>query len=267
MVGQRVYFRTISNHRFFMTSSSQPTPPDAPLMRIQKYLAHRGIASRRQVEDWIQEGSLKINGKLATLGAKVDPEKDHVIADGRHIKPGAFLPQHVTFMLYKPKGYICSHKDPLHTQTVYKLLPAPYRKRKFICAGRLDKDSEGLVILTTDGALAQFIMHPSNEVLKRYKVVLDIPLQPQQVETLRKGVWDEDEFLLPKKIIPSRTGLTQKFEVHLNEGRKREIRRLFQAEGANVQKLKRIQIGKVKLLQDSVPGDFAKIEVGIKDFS
>lgn len=229
-------------------------------MRIQKYLAHRGIASRREVESWIEDGLVKVNGQMAVPGMKVDPLKDHVIANGKHVKPAPLVIEHVTFILYKPKGYLCTHSDPFHKQTVFSLLPKPYRKRKFICAGRLDKDSEGLVLLTTDGALAQHIMHPSNNILKRYQVVLDMPLEADQVAELSKGVWDEEEFLMPTKIIPSRPGPTHRFEVHLNEGRKREIRRLFKAVGTTVVRLKRIQIGRVKLPKGAEPGHFEQID-------
>lgn len=229
-------------------------------MRLQKYLAHRGVASRREVEEWIQDGLVKVNGQLAVLGTKVDPQKDHVIANGKHVKPGKVLVEHVTFILYKPRGYLCTHSDPFHKQTIFRLLPGAYKKRKFICAGRLDKDSEGLVVLTTDGALAQHIMHPSNEIIKRYQIVLDMPLSPEHVAELRKGVWDDGEFLMPTKIIPSRMGPTHRFEVHLNEGRKREIRRLFYAAGATVERLKRIQIGRLKLPKGAEPGHFEQID-------
>lgn len=226
--------------------NSMSKSPDLT-MRLQKYLAHRGIASRRQIEAWIEEGSVRVNGQLAILGMKVDPEKDHVVVNGRRIKPGARLKEPITFIMYKPKGYLCTNKDPFHSDTVFQLLPPKYRKEKLICAGRLDKDSEGMVVLTNDGELAQRIMHPSHGVVKRYDVTLETLFDPNDLAALRAGVIDEGEMLRPDKVVPARPGPTRSFEVHLSEGKKREIRRLFQAFGHNVRKLKRFQMGKLSL--------------------
>ncbi len=216
-------------------------------MRLQKYLAHRGVASRREIEAWIAEGEVIVNGKEATLGMKVDPDKDHVVVQGKRIKPGGLLRQSITFMVYKPRGFLCSHRDPHHSKTIFELLPPAFRKEKFICAGRLDKDSEGLVILTTDGALAQRVMHPSHGVIKRYDVTLEVLFDPSRLADIRRGVWDDGEHLIPEKVIPSRAGPTRRLEVHLAQGRKREIRRLFAVFGCPVRKLKRFQMGKMAL--------------------
>jgi len=226
----------------------QPTTTADHLpMRLQKYLAHRGIASRREIEAWIEQGAVIVNGQVATLGMKVDPMRDHVIVNGKKVKPGKPLKQPLTFVVHKPKGFLCSHKDPHHTQTVFQLVAPAYRKEKLICAGRLDKDSEGLVVLTTDGQLAQYIMHPSHEVVKRYEVKLDRLLDPQDLSGLRQGVWDEGDFLKPFKVIPDKSGPTRHLEIHLNEGKKREIRRLLKAFGYEIERLKRVQIGRYKM--------------------
>ncbi len=229
-----------------LSLKSSDHTPESP-MRLQKYLAHRGVASRREVEEWIKAGSIRVNGQIATLGMKVDPLKDHVIVQGRRIKPGGAMRSSNTFLVHKPKGFLCSNKDPHSNKTIFQLLPPAFRKEKFICAGRLDKESEGLVILTNDGHLAQRIMHPSYGVIKRYEVTLEELFEPERLGALRNGVWDEGEELVPDKVIPLRPGPTRRFEIHLSQGRKREIRRLFAAFGCSVRKLKRIQIGKLAL--------------------
>lgn len=225
----------------------RPIQPTEETMRLQKYLAHRGIASRRAVEALIEAGEVKVNGQIATLGTKVNPQKDHVVMQGKRIKPGGPMLETATFMVHKPKGYLCSHKDPHLRNKVFELLPPTYRKKKFICAGRLDKDSEGLAILTNDGELAQKLMHPSFGVIKRYDVTLETPFDPEKLPELRAGIWDNQEHLVPTKVIPARLGPTRRFEIHLSEGKKREIRRLFAAFSYTVRKLKRIQIGQLKL--------------------
>lgn len=231
------------NHFIMPNKDTEPVEP----MRLQKYLAHRGVASRRAIEALIESQEVTVNGQIASLGMKIDPTKDHVIVQGKRIKPGGLLKELTTFMVHKPQGYVCSHKDPHLRNKVFELLPPSYRKKKFICAGRLDKDSEGLAILTTDGELAQKLMHPSFGVIKKYDVTLETPFDPEKLAELRAGIWDEGEHLAPTKVIPMRTGPTRRFEIHLSEGKKREIRRLFAAFKYTVRKLKRVQIGQLKL--------------------
>lgn len=212
-------------------------------IRLQKLLSERGIASRRKAEALIEDGFVKVNGKVAELGQKVDPTQDSIKVRGRLLPQAA--PEIVTLIINKPKGVLCSHSDPFHQNTIYDLLPKKYRKQRFISAGRLDRASEGMLILTTDGKLSHRIAHPSFGVVKRYKVTIHKPIEPRHVYKFLEGIEDEGEFLKVDKIKPSESGYV--LEIHLTQGRKREIRRLCEHFGYQVTKLKRYQIGKLTL--------------------
>ncbi len=217
------------------------------LVRVQKFLADRGLCSRREGEEWIREGRVKINGAIADLGAKVDPEKDQVSVGRRKIPK---LPKaKITLVMNKPKGALCTNHDPHAVLTVFTMLPKEYRRERLFCAGRLDKDSEGMLILTNDGDLANRITHPTGGVLKRYRIQVQKPFDPAIIPKMLRGVMDEGEHLFARKIIPDTVGdgANTRVEVHLDQGRKREIRRLFEAFGYHVKKLKRYQMGKLKL--------------------
>lgn len=218
-----------------------------PTLRIQKYLAERGICSRRQAEVLIEDGLVTVNGNLAQIGQKVDPVQDRISVEGRKVKP--HVEERVTLMMNKPKGVLCSNFDPYHTRTVFDLLPKPYNAMRLFCAGRLDKDSEGLLILTNDGTLSNRITHPSVGVIKRYYVKLHKDLDVLIIPKLLKGVRIEGELLFARKIIMAKHGpdKERRLEVHLEQGRKREIRRLFESFGYYVKRLQRFQIGKLVL--------------------
>jgi 23S rRNA pseudouridine2605 synthase len=216
--------------------------------RIQKYLSECGVCSRREAERWIREGLIKINGHVAEIGQKIDPEKDFVKLRN---KPLNKLPQKkIVLAMNKPKGTLCSNNDPYDSaQTVFALLPSNYRKKKLFCAGRLDKDSEGLLILTNDGEFSNNLTHPSSEIVKRYHVTLNKKFNHDDVNAMLKGIEDEGETLIAKKVIPANSGPVHahKLEVHLSQGRNREIRRMLESLGYRVKKLKRIQIGNFRL--------------------
>ena len=220
---------------------------DQITLRIQKYLADQGISSRREAERMVRESRVEINGVLATVGHPVNPAKDSVTIDGKRIQTKTL--QKVTLLLNKPKGLICSNSDPHYQNTIFDLLPPPLQKERLFCAGRLDKDSEGMVILTNDGELAHRLTHPTWELFKRYRITLNRDLQPQDIGKFLQGVTHDGEFLKAEKIIPLKIGQDRqrKLEVHLNHGKKREIRRLFEAGGYFVKKLKRFQIGSLEM--------------------
>jgi 23S rRNA pseudouridine2605 synthase len=157
----------------------------------------------------------------------------------------------ITVAVHKPRGLICSNDDPHHAETVFTLLPPKLAKLRFFCAGRLDKDSEGLVILTTDGELAQRLTHPSNEVTKRYLVILERGFPREKIPRLLNGIIAEDGERLKVEyanlINPSPTGLATSLDVHMHHGKKREIRQLFLGLGFPVKRLKRYQIGAFSL--------------------
>lgn len=214
-------------------------------MRIQKYISQCGVCSRRAAEEKILEGAVTVNGEIAQIGQDVDPEKDKVAVDGVTLK--GIVAEKVVLAMNKPKGYLCSNDDPFEAKKVFDLLPPPYDKMKLFCCGRLDKNSQGLLILTNDGELANKITHPSSGIIKRYRVTLNRPLDPAVIPILTRGVVSEGEKLRALKIIqhPSDTSErdTKKVEVWLSQGRKREIRRMFEVMGYFVKELKRFQIG------------------------
>lgn len=228
------------------------------MVRLQKFLADQGIASRRQAEKLIEEGRVSVNGGVAVLGSKVVPGKDHITLDDAVISARKIAS--VVLAVHKPKGYLCSNADPHHDRTVFDLVPPPWQEERLFCAGRLDRDSEGLLILTNDGAVAQRLTHPSNRVIKRYAVTLDQPFQDKHVKNLLEGITWEGERLKVEKVIPKkRGGEARQLEVHLDHGKKREIRRLFHALGYKVTKLQRFQIGSFTL-RTLGPGKSRKLQ-------
>jgi len=214
--------------------------------RLQKFLARCGVASRRHSEELITAGKVAVNGKQATLGQKVLPGKDRVTVFGR---PVTFETKEkpVVIAVYKPKGYTCTNNDIHARRTVFDLLKrADTRIPGLHCAGRLDKNSEGLVIITNDGELTYQLTHPSHKVIKHYKVTLNKPYPMDKLDRLLKGVFIDGEKLKAESVIPNPLQ-PEELEVALNHGKKREIRRLFQTLGYRVEKLLRFQIGRFPL--------------------
>lgn len=213
-------------------------------VRIQKIIADCGICSRREAEKLIEEGRVTVNGKLANLGDKADPEKDHIKIDGKliKVKPKDF----VYIIINKPKKVMCTTSDPEGRETVLDLIKG--LKKRVWPVGRLDYHSEGLVLLTNDGELSLRLTHPKYKVEKIYEVkVKDLP-DEKKIEKLKKGIWLEDGKTLPCEItFLKKTKENSWFKVVLKEGKKRQIRRMFHAIGHDVMKLKRIAIGPVKL--------------------
>lgn len=215
-------------------------------MRIQKYISQCGVCSRREAERKILEGDVYVNGNLAEIGQDVNPETDKVSVDGVMLR--GIVEDKVVLAMNKPKGYICSNGDPFEAQTVFDLLPEPFSEMKLFCCGRLDKNSQGLLILTNDGELANRITHPSSGIVKRYRVTLNRALDTSIIPVLTRGVVSEGEKLKALKIIPhpmadSSELDARRAEVWLAQGRKREIRRMFEVMGYFVKELKRFQIG------------------------
>lgn len=196
----------------------------------------------------IAQGEVWVDGAVATLGQKVVPGVSRVTCAG---KPVRQTPQpRLTLAVHKPRGLVCSNDDPHNAATVFDLLPRDYARFRFFCAGRLDKDSEGLVILTTDGDLAHRLMHPSNVVVKRYHVVLEQPFPSARIPSLLKGIAYEGERLKVERaalVNPGPDGTATNLDVHMHHGKKREIRLLFLALGFEVKRLRRYQIGAFRL--------------------
>ncbi len=216
-------------------------------VRLQKFMADMGVCSRRAAEELISNGEVVVDGKPAQLGQKITPGVERVVVRGKTIKPVA-RPT-LTLLMNKPRGVVCTNSDPFGNRTVFDLLPPPAQKERLFCAGRLDKDSEGMLILTNDGALAQRLTHPSNRVIKRYRVLLTRPFNPEHTRVMLNGMDVEGERLKVERIIQIKRSQAPErdLEVHLEHGRKREIRRLFEALGYRVERLARFQIGRLQL--------------------
>ena len=217
-------------------------------IRIQKYIADAGVCSRRSAEALIYQGEVWVNGVKATLGQKITPGVDKVTVSGKAVRPVA-QPK-ITLAMNKPRGLICSNDDPLHKETIFSVLPRELSKYRFFCAGRLDLDSEGLVILTTDGDLAHRLMHPSHVVVKRYHVILKQPFPAARLPLLIKGIVLEGERLKVERaalISPNASKSSTNLDVHMHHGKKREIRLLFTTLGYDVKRLRRYQIGALQL--------------------
>jgi 23S rRNA pseudouridine2605 synthase len=217
-------------------------------VRLQKLIADSGLCSRRAAEALIEAGEVYVNGARAALGQKVDPAADKVTVRGKSLRPAT--PAKLTLALHKPRGVVCTNSDPHADSTVFDLLPREWARHRLFCAGRLDKDSEGLVILTSDGDLAHRLTHPSSAVVKRYHVSLEDPFPAGRVGQLLKGVVVEGEHLKVERatlLNPGPDRRSTDLDVHLHHGKKREIRLLFLALGHPVRRLRRYQIGALPL--------------------
>jgi len=214
-------------------------------MRINQYLASAGLGSRRSVEDLVTRGSVVVNGKtIRDLGFQVDPDNDIVLVKGQLVSQ----PRKIYMMLNKPTGYICTRSDERDRKTVYDILPKPCNA--LFTVGRIDKDTEGLILLTNDGEFAEHLMHPRYKVPKVYHVVTASSATPAELEKLKRGVMIkvDDTGPMKKGIIDAVTPLHEKaYEVVLTQGLKRQIRQMFYVIGHPVKKLRRIRIGNVSL--------------------
>ncbi|MDD3117360.1 MAG: pseudouridine synthase [Victivallaceae bacterium] len=208
-------------------------------MRLVKFLAAAGIASRRKAADLIAAGMVTVNGKPPLGPGDPVGADDTVSYNGVPITQN---PLHY-LILNKPLGYTCTNFDRHAEKTVFELIDLPNAPKLF-SAGRLDKESEGLLIITNDGDYAAKLMHPRYEILKTYIVKTSRPIPHSELERLRGGIVDDGEHLCPRRIDEISPG---QYRFILNEGKKREIRRLVRAAGARTEQLQRIQIGQLKL--------------------
>lgn len=226
--------------------------------RLQKFLSASGIASRRKCEEMISAGRVKVNGKVVTeLGSKVRPGVDHVMVDGMAV---AYDPRHVYLLLYKPTRVISSASDPEGREVVTDLVPQNYGR--VYPVGRLDWDSEGAILMTNDGTLTDLLTHPRHEVTKVYMVKVDgiVAAADRRLDTLREGVRLDDGYVTQPCEVQrdADTGKHTWFVVSIREGRNRQVRRMFDAVGLEVRKLKRIAYGPVSL-GNLLPGEFRRL--------
>jgi len=214
------------------------------LQRLQKIFAERGVASRRKVEDLIREGRITVNGQVAQLGAKADPERDDIRLDGRPLPPP---PPKRYLLLYKPRGVITSLHDPRGRPTVRDLLRGV--KERVFPVGRLDWDSEGLLLLTNDGELAAKMTHPRYQVPRRYLVKVKGAMREGELQRLRQGGIPLEDGPSPPMEVRKLKELKEGcwLGVTLREGRNRVLRRTLAALGHPVRRLRRVAFGPLRL--------------------
>ena len=212
-------------------------------MRINKFLAEKGIASRRHADEIVAAGRVQINGTLATLGANVE-EGDEVLLDGQAIANTEKKEEY--YIMNKPKGVVCTASDDRGRKTVMDLLPDTVGR--VFPVGRLDYATEGLLILTNDGDLAFRLTHPSTEIPKTYMAKIEGTLTEKDLNPIRSGI--ELDGVLTKKcrahVVETNKEYT-KVEITIKEGKNRQVRRMFEAIGKNVELLRRVSVGQLRL--------------------
>lgn len=212
-------------------------------IRLQKFISECGIASRRKAEEMIVAGKVKVNGRISAIGDKVDPKRDKVTIAGKRLISAS---KKVYIMLNKPRGYVTTLKDEYDRKCVTDLVKDV--GVKVFPVGRLDRDSEGLLFLTNDGAFANDITHPSKHVNKTYDVTVRGEVKNEQIEKMTNGIVIEGKKTLPCDIFITERKADRTFlRFIINEGRNRQIRKMCEAVGLDVIRLKRIEIAGVKM--------------------
>ena len=223
-------------------------PIGSKQVRLQKIIARSGLTSRRHAEVLIQEGRVTVNGKTVTvLGTCIDPDRDHVKVNGRHLKAP---PPDVFLMLHKPAGYVSTMSDPLNRPTIVNLLDRG--SLRIFPVGRLDWDSEGLLLLTNNGDIAQACLHPRNHIPKTYLVKIKGVLGHEELAILKRGFSLTDGPTAPAHVKRIRqTDANSWVEITISEGRNHQVKRMLEYVGHPVIKLKRIKFGPLAL--DDLP--------------
>jgi 23S rRNA pseudouridine2605 synthase len=210
-----------------------------PIKTLERVLSKAGIGSRTEARRWIAEGRVRVNGRVVTDPDEwIDLERDRVAFDGRPLRKS----ERTYLLLYKPKGYLTTYRDPQGRPTIYDLLPD--RDRYLFPVGRLDLDTSGLLILTNDTAFAERLTNPEYKVPKTYLVKASKVLSDEQLDVLRQGIRLRDG--MTKPAIVNRLS-ANKFEITITEGRNRQVRRMVEALGAKVLKLVRVAIGRIRI--------------------
>ncbi len=212
-------------------------------VRLQKFLAESGVASRRKSEELIEQGKVKVNGRTAMIGDKIDPKKDTVTVSGKKIvKTKTFT----YIVLHKPRGFITTMSDEKDRKCVAELIKDV--DGRVYPVGRLDKDSEGMLLFTNDGAFANAMTHPTKHVPKTYRVTVRPSISEEQITALTQGVIIEERKTAPAevRVITKEEGRVV-LEIILYEGRNRQIRKMCEEVGLEVARLKRTAIGSIKL--------------------
>lgn len=246
------------------SSGSHADEPADGTVRLNKYLSECGIASRRKADELIAEGSVIINGKkVYELGTKIRPTIDRITVSGKPVKP----PTHKVYILFhKPKNVVTTMEDPAGRPTIadyFERLPV-----RVFPVGRLDWDTEGMILLTNDGEFAQKVNHPSKEILKTYLVKVDGHPSPDQFERLKRGVSVVGGKVSARHVERVRRGDSDKYDwvkIIIGEGKNRQVRRMFEKIGFDVLKLQRVAIGMLRMPGSLKRGEYVFLtEAGVK---
>lgn len=233
--------------------------------KIQKVLARVGLGSRRAMEDWIEAGRVSVNGQLATLGDRVT-DGDELRVDGRII---SFTTEEESIrrviLYYKPEGEVCTRTDPQGRATVFDALPK-LQDQRWVAIGRLDINSQGLILFTTDGDLANRLMHPSSNIEREYAVRVHGEVNEDTLERLKTGVMLMDgEAHFDEIVDAGGEGTNHWYHVVLREGRKREVRRMWETQGVQVSRLIRVRYGNILLPRNLKVGRFIELDKAVID--
>lgn len=216
---------------------------DNGIMRLQKYLAQCGVASRRKSEELIESGKVKINGRVAQIGDKVNPKKDDITVSGKKIVKSK---KYTYIMLHKPRGFITTMSDEMDRKCVAMLVKDV--GARVYPVGRLDRESEGLLLMTNDGEFANAMTHPTKHVPKTYRVTVRPSISEEQITKLSTGIDIDGRMTAPAEVrVVKREENRVVIEIILYEGRNRQIRKMCDALGLEVARLKRIAVGSLKL--------------------
>lgn len=241
-----------------LSGARAQAPADAAV-RLQKVLAEAGLGSRRTLEGWIADGRVRVNGQLAKLGDRVLPT-DRISVDGEALKRRPPRKARVRVLAYhKPEGEVVTRRDPEGRPTIFRRLPG-IRDGRWITVGRLDLNTAGLLLVTNDGELANRLMHPSRQVEREYAVRIHGDIPDGALEQLVQGVQLDDGPGRFEEIVESGgSGANRWFHVLLVEGRNREVRRLWEAVGCEVSRLKRVRFGNIILGARPLPGQWREL--------
>ncbi len=233
--------------------------------KIQKVLARVGLGSRRAMEDLILEGRVSVNGHVAKLGDRVS-ETDQLRVDGRPVKfNSAEESRRRVILYYKPEGEVCTRTDPEGRPTVFDRLPK-LKNERWVAIGRLDINSQGLLLFTTDGDFANCLMHPSSEVEREYAVRVHGEVTNEMLENLTTGVQLLDGMAKFDEVVDAGgEGTNHWYHVILREGRKREVRRMWESQGVQVSRLIRVRYGSVLLPRNLKVGRWIELEKEVID--
>lgn len=263
--GQKTTRRTVTDPRKPQAAAEGAAPASGPneaSEKLQKVLARAGLGSRREMEQAISDGRVEVNGLPARLGDRVTAV-DHLVFDGRAVSvPG----QVRRVLLYnKPEGEVCTRDDPEGRPTVFDRLP-PAGQGRWISVGRLDINTSGLLLLTTDGELASRLMHPSSQIEREYAVRVLGDVNPDMVQAMHEGVMLEDGMARFTDIQEfAGSGANTWFHVVIMEGRNREVRRLWESQGVRVSRLKRVRFANVFLDADLRMGQWKELDQATVD--